>query len=123
MARTVPVIQPPLPASVSSSARFLSGKQFNCGVHGMIRFDDLCIKIIDSPSFQRLHGLKQLGTCDFVFRNATHTRFEHSIGVAYLAEKMVKVLRDNQPDLHITNEDVRCVQIAGLCHDLGKCLV
>ena len=41
------------------------------------------------------------------------------IGVAHLARLMVDRLRENQPDLNITDRDVRCVELAGLCHDLG----
>ena len=39
--------------------------------------------------------------------------------VSYLAGKMVERLRKKQPELGITEEEVLCVQIAGLCHDLG----
>jgi deoxynucleoside triphosphate triphosphohydrolase SAMHD1 len=81
--------------------------------------DPLCIKIIDTVEFQRLHSLKQLGTCDFVFRNATHTRFEHSLGVSHLAGRLANVLRTNQPYLNLTDADILCVKVAGLCHDLG----
>lgn len=92
---------------------------FNDPIHQSIQLDELTVRIIDTPQFQRLGKLKQLGTCSFVFRGATHTRFEHSIGVAYLSEKFVKHLQDNQPELNITRSDVLCVKIAGLCHDLG----
>ena len=94
-------------------------KKFNDPIHNHISFEGLALKIIDTPEFQRLHSLKQLGTCDYVFRGATHTRFEHSLGVAYLAESLVKRLQKNQPELTITDIDVICVQVAGLCHDLG----
>jgi deoxynucleoside triphosphate triphosphohydrolase SAMHD1 len=40
-------------------------------------------------------------------------------GVAHLAGKLAKALRDSQPHLSITNADITCLQIAGLCHDLG----
>ena len=80
---------------------------------------NFCLRIIDTFQFQRLQGMKQLGVCDRVFRGAVHTRFEHSMGVAYLAEKLAKQLRKTQPKLGITDTDVLCVKVAGLCHDLG----
>ena len=44
---------------------------------------------------------------------------EHSIGVGYLARVFVEQIRSNQPELRITDVDVLCVEIAGICHDLG----
>ena len=41
--------------------------------------------------------------------------------VGYLAGEFLETLKENQPDLNITERDILCVQIAGLCHDLGKC--
>eukprot|EP01035_Chromulina_nebulosa_P003668 gene3668-5009_t len=55
----------------------------------------------------------------YVFPGASGNRFEHSIGVAYLSRRFVKRLRKNQPELGITDEDILCLEIAGLCHDLG----
>lgn len=51
--------------------------------------------------------------------NANHRRFEHSIGVAHLAERMATRLAKTQPNLGITEKDILCVKLAGLCHDLG----
>lgn len=92
---------------------------FNDPIHGHIVMEGLCLRIIDTKEFQRLRELKQLGVCDFVFPGATHTRFSHSIGVAHFAEKVVLQLQRNQPELNITPEDLLCVKVAGLCHDLG----
>ncbi|WAR11718.1 SAMH1-like protein [Mya arenaria] len=40
-------------------------KVFNDPIHGHIELHPLCVKIIDTPEFQRLRFLKQLGTCYF----------------------------------------------------------
>uniref|UniRef100_UPI00358F1901 deoxynucleoside triphosphate triphosphohydrolase SAMHD1 isoform X2 n=1 Tax=Myxine glutinosa TaxID=7769 RepID=UPI00358F1901 len=94
-------------------------KVFNDPVHGHIELPSLLVKIVDTPQFQRLRDIKQLGGAHFVYPGATHTRFEHSLGVGYLAGLLIKSLKERQPELNITDEDVLCIQIAGLCHDLG----
>ncbi|NWZ87703.1 SAMH1 triphosphohydrolase, partial [Poecile atricapillus] len=92
---------------------------FNDPIHGHIEFHPLLIQIIDTPQFQRLRYIKQLGGTYFVFPGASHNRFEHSLGVGYLAGCLVRTLKERQPDLDITQRDILCVEIAGLCHDLG----
>ncbi|XP_074498627.1 deoxynucleoside triphosphate triphosphohydrolase SAMHD1-like [Sebastes fasciatus] len=94
-------------------------KVFNDPIHGSVELHPLLIKIIDTPQFQRLRYIKQLGGAYFVYPGASHNRFEHSIGVAHLAGELAKALQTRQPKLKITDRDILCVQIAGLCHDLG----
>ncbi|CAG0886308.1 unnamed protein product [Darwinula stevensoni] len=81
-------------------------------------FHPLSLRLIDAPEFQRLRNLKQLGFCYWVFPAASHNRFEHSLGTGFLARKMAEELQRKQ-SLDITPEDLLCVEIAGLCHDLG----
>jgi HD superfamily phosphohydrolase len=95
------------------------GKIFQDSVHGLIELSESSIKIIDTPEYQRLRNIKQLGAAYYVFSSASHNRFEHSIGVAFLAKQFLKELQMNQPELNITEEDLINVEIAGLCHDLG----
>ncbi|XP_072520763.1 deoxynucleoside triphosphate triphosphohydrolase SAMHD1-like [Salminus brasiliensis] len=95
-------------------------KVFNDSVHGHIKMHPLLVKIIDTPQFQRLRNIKQLGGGYYVFPGASHNRFEHSLGVAHLAGKLLESLEKNlPPQVQITPKDKLCVQIAGLCHDLG----
>ncbi|ANQ11182.1 Uncharacterized protein PCOAH_00052770 [Plasmodium coatneyi] len=92
-------------------------------IHQFIEFDNWTFKnIIDNPFFQRLRNLSQLGVCQFVYPGATHTRFEHSLGVGYLSAKYFAHLCNRynlSPYCGELNKMLRCVQIAGLCHDLG----
>ncbi|XP_037351402.1 deoxynucleoside triphosphate triphosphohydrolase SAMHD1 [Talpa occidentalis] len=94
-------------------------KVINDPIHGHIELHPLLIRIIDTPQFQRLRYIKQLGGGYYVFPGASHNRFEHSLGVGYLAGCLVRELREKQPELQINERDELCVQIAGLCHDLG----
>ena len=48
---------------------------FNDPVHGHFRLDPIAVKIIDTPQFQRLSDLKQLGCTYYVFRGASHNRW------------------------------------------------
>ena len=56
-------------------------KQIYDPIHGFVTITPLMQEFIDTYEFQRLRDLKQLGATYFVFPSATHTRFEHSIGV------------------------------------------
>ncbi|KAH9579868.1 HD domain [Trypanosoma melophagium] len=95
------------------------GKLIQDRVHEYVFLPMIAIRIVDTLEFQRLRTLKQLGTAVYLYPGATHTRFEHSIGVAHLASEMVNHISICQPELGITRADILCVTIAGLCHDIG----
>lgn len=94
-------------------------------------FDRLSVRIIDTPQFQRLRELKQLGTSYRVFPGASHNRFEHSLGVGHLAGTLLERLRNDILTEHAVRGEtvpwtlrieprlVVLVRIAGLVHDLG----
>lgn len=89
----------------------------NDNVHGLIVLPKRLFNIIDSPEYQRLRYIKQLGGSCFVFIGANHTRFEHGIGTCYLAGKWYSHL--TKGTRHYDEDILFCVQVAGLCHDLG----
>ncbi|RWM88951.1 MAG: HD domain-containing protein [Mesorhizobium sp.] len=96
-------------------------------VHGLIVFredvpiDQLAWRLIDTPEFQRLRRIKQLGVSEFTFPGATHTRFAHSIGVFHNARSLVQIIEREMKrqgkDYDRGRADVAV--IAALLHDLG----
>ncbi|KAF9350195.1 SAM domain and HD [Mortierella sp. AD094] len=80
-----------------------SEKYINDPIHGHVLLDIDCLSCIDTPQFQRLRDLKQLGSAYYVFPGATHNRFEHSIGTSHLAGELVERFRDTQPELEISH--------------------
>lgn len=70
-------------------------KTFRIAVSGDVQITELERKIIDTRDFQRLRGVRQLGTVNFVYPTALHTRFDHSIGTLAMAEKMVSAISNN----------------------------
>lgn len=85
-------------------------------VHGYVYITEAEKQLIDSYPVQRLHRLRQLAGSEFVYPGANHTRFEHSIGVMYLAGK----LTENQNLSQLLSEDeVQIVRMAALLHDVG----
>lgn len=92
-------------------------------IHQFVEFDKWIFEhIIDNAYFQRLRNLSQLGACQYVYPGATHTRFEHSLGVGFLSAKYFTHFA-NELNIPFRDREVNrmfsCVQIAGLCHDLG----
>lgn len=113
---------PPVHANFASSQEQLIrfSKNVHDNVHGNIYLDPLALKFIDTEQFQRLRDLKQLGVTHLVYPGAVHSRFEHSLGVYWLAGAAIQKLKQNQGlELGIDNFDIQTVKLAGLLHDVG----
>lgn len=77
-------------------------------IHGLIKLEEDVIRLIDTPQFQRLRGIKQLGFAYLVYPGANHTRFEHCIGTMHLAKLLSEKLKLG-----------REVIISALLHDIA----
>lgn len=122
------VMTPPASQGLSQVSAFGSQRSSGCvkkrktiidTMYQQMEFKPICVALIDTPFFQRLRRLKQLGTTDYVFPSATHTRFQHSLGVSWRGAEVVENLMKVQRDLGLTEKDVICVSLAGLAHDMG----
>lgn len=86
-------------------------------VHGDIVIEHpVFMEIINTPEFQRLRRIIQLGGGQYVFPSANHTRFSHCIGVYHV----VTMFMENKEIAEHVSEDERMVaRLAGLLHDVG----
>ena len=91
-------------------------KVIHDSVHKYMTLTDEVLSVVDTPQFQRLRELKQLGTVYYVFPGAAHNRFEHSIGVSWLSGLMIDHLAAAQPALHVTDAERAAVRVAGAVH-------
>lgn len=90
--------------------------------HGTIHVEDDEIALIDSPFFQRLRFIKQLGFGEMAFPGATHTRHAHCLGAMYVATRMFDAAFAKSRIPLAPRELARmrkAVRIAALCHDIG----
>jgi len=102
-------------------------KRLRDPVHGLIVFDEindidmLAWRLIDTPEFQRLRRIRQLGVSEFTFPSAVHTRFAHSIGVFHTARMLVEIIDREMKRIQQapSKPKAEVALIAALLHDLG----
>jgi HD superfamily phosphohydrolase len=96
-------------------------------VHGLMEFrgsETAVIDVLNTPEVQRLGRIRQQGLTHRVFPSAEHSRLVHSLGAAHLAIRFCRQLGQASSDelpseVALSQEDVRCLALAALCHDLG----
>ncbi|TAN35327.1 MAG: HD domain-containing protein [Candidatus Methanoperedens sp.] len=81
-------------------------------IYGRVDLSELEHIIISTPEMARLRHIQQLGLADLAFPGANHTRFEHSLGTLFIADKIARTLC-------ISGEDIVRVRLAALLHDIG----
>ncbi|MEJ2276827.1 MAG: HD domain-containing protein [Candidatus Lokiarchaeota archaeon] len=93
-------------------------RKINDPIFGLIELNQVESRIIDSPLFQRLRYINQLGLAHYVYPTATHSRFTHSLGVFFLTDVISNVLKKQNTDL-FDEESVNNLKMAALLHDIG----
>lgn len=97
-------------------------------IHGFVQLSDWEREIINHPAFQRLRRIRQPGWTDMVYPGATHSRFEHSLGVMHIATSMHDHITESQhrflrDQLTYNDAGLECdralVRLTSLLHDVG----
>ncbi len=100
----------------------MSQRIYRDPVHNIIPLRDdsaegrLMIRLIDTPEFQRLRRIKQLGLGLYTYQGAEHSRFTHSLGALHLMTRILDHLSDRH---EIGLADRAAARAAALLHDVG----
>jgi uncharacterized protein len=84
-----------------------------------IRLEPAAVGIVDTPAFQRLRYVRQLGHAFLVYPGATHSRFEHALGTYHLACRALDNLRERGSLRGCGESDTLLIRLAALLHDIG----
>ena len=105
-------------------------KIFADPVEGYANLASWEVALVDTPAFQRLRGIRQLGLAYLIYPTLGYSRFEHTIGVLARLKQVVSHIRANHaerggpvnlPDLP-TEKQFVMARLAALCHDIGHCV-
>ncbi len=78
------------------------------------------VKLVDSPQFQRLKNISQLGVVSTVYPAAVHNRFEHSLGVYRMALLFLRQLSASSRFTELVDTpSATALIVAALLHDIG----
>ncbi|RED51678.1 HD domain-containing protein [Cohnella lupini] len=94
-------------------------KVFKDPVHHSVYVQDATIwKLVNTPEFQRLRRIRQLGTSYLTFHGAEHSRFSHSLGVYEITRKIISQFERNRYSDWPQEEKLLSL-CASLLHDVG----
>lgn len=85
-----------------------------------VPFGDPVEKVVETAAFQRLRGISQLSFCDWAYPGATHTRYEHSLGVFGVAIRALEqVSQQRHFKANFQKKNILGFLFASLVHDVG----
>lgn len=113
--------------SATVEADFNDQYEFLDDVNGPIHLNQMERDVVDTPEFQRLFRLSQLGFVGMVYPTANHTRATHSIGACFWAKQLVDKLNENRNKRdktssktipHISKAEKVLISLGALLHDI-----
>ena len=84
-----------------------------------IPLEPAAARVVDTPAFQRLRYVRQLGHAFLVYPGATHSRFEHALGVYHLARRALEGLGERGDLDGFAPDDALLIRLGALLHDVG----
>jgi uncharacterized protein len=84
-----------------------------------IPLEPAAARVVDTPAFQRLRYVRQLGHAFLVYPGATHSRFEHALGVYHLARRALAGLAERGDLDGFAPDDALLIRLGALLHDVG----
>ena len=84
-----------------------------------IPLEPAAARVVDTPAFQRLRYVRQLGHAFLVYPGATHSRFEHALGVYHLARRALDGLAERGDLDGFAPDDALLIRLGALLHDVG----
>jgi HD superfamily phosphohydrolase len=96
-------------------------------LHGHITLNRVEARILETPYYQRLRWIRQLGFSFYVFPGATHTRHAHALGVLHVMHRVLHGIGLAVPDEKFFDAENReektmfhrMMRLAAMLHDIG----
>lgn len=96
-------------------------------IHGQLNLTRVEARVLDTPYYQRLRWIRQLGFSFYIFPGATHTRHAHALGVSHAMHRILQSVGLAVPDEKLFNPKInddktifhRTMRLAAMLHDVG----
>ena len=100
-----------------------SPKEINDAVWGTVKVSPLEVVVLDSPLVQRLRMVRQLGVVHWIYPSASHSRFEHTLGVLHQSQQLITAINlasgTDPGSAPIDSRHAQLVRLCALVHDIG----
>ncbi len=96
-------------------SRIRGRKLIHDAIHGSNLFEPHEVAVLDLPLLQRLRRVNQVDVVPLVFPSGNHNRFEHTLGVTVIADRLARALQKTDSNL-VREEDILHLRMAAILH-------